>query len=272
MTPNPAVLRSPRRSPSRPTDHSQAYCEDVTSLRTVLYSFIAYRQIRDGVIWVDELYTAACVRQQGVARWLLCQMGNRQRVELQVSKAETEQAEAARHSYTGMGLRPLGRRGRSHVVTEADPGCEIWVTPEYNVTSGWSPVTPRDTRTHDTWGALAEAQRNALIHTVMEAHGYSKDVARQHFSGTDVSEEATIMLITHDLTAPPPPPLTPPPLPHGRSVRRRGEAGLRRQPDGVTRPRHHRATTSRHNTATLHAVERALRGTIDADGDSSGVT
>ena len=42
--------------------------------------------------------------------------------------------------------------------------------------------------------------------------------------------------------------------------------------DGVTRPRHHRATTSRHNTATLHAVERALRGTTDADGDSSGVT
>ena len=36
--------------------------------------------------------------------------------------------------------------------------------------------------------------------------------------------------------------------------------------------RPHRATTSRYNTATLHAVERALRGTTDADGDSSGVT
>ena len=36
--------------------------------------------------------------------------------------------------------------------------------------------------------------------------------------------------------------------------------------------RPHRATTSRYNTATLHAVERALRGTTDADGDSSGIT
>ena len=160
------------------------------------------------------------------------------------------------------------------MVTEADPGNEVWVTSEYNVTSGWSPVTPRDTLSHDTWGALAEAQKDALTRTVMEAHkhNYSEDVARRHFSGTDVTDEATVMLITHDLTASPPPPLTRPPLPHGRSVRRRGEAGLRRQPDGVTRPRHHRATTSRHNTATLHAVERALRGTIDADGDSSGVT
>ena len=87
----------------------------------------------------------------------------------------------------------------------------------------------------------------------------------QRFRDADVSEEATVMLITHDLTEPPP-------LPHGRSVRRRGEAGLRRTPDGIIRPRHHRATTSRYNTATLHAVERALRGTTDADGDSSGVT
>ena len=116
------------------------------------------------------------------------------------------------------------------MVTEADPGNEVWVTSEYNVTSGWSPVTPRDTLSHDTWGALAEAQRDALTRTVMEAHNYSEDVARRHFSGTDVTDEATVMLITHDLTAPPPPPLTPPPLPHGRSVRRRGEAGLRRQP------------------------------------------
>ena len=98
----------------------RANSEDVSLLRTILYSFIAYRQINEGVIWVDELYTAACVRQQGVARWLLWQIGSRQRVELQVSKAETEQAEVARHSYTSMGLKPLGRRGRSHVVTEAD--------------------------------------------------------------------------------------------------------------------------------------------------------
>jgi hypothetical protein len=40
-------------------------------------------------VWIDELYTADCVRQQGVARWLIWQVGRWQRIELQVSTALT---------------------------------------------------------------------------------------------------------------------------------------------------------------------------------------
>ena len=39
--------------------------------RHVQYSFVAYRECFGGVVWIDELYTAECVRQQGVARWLI---------------------------------------------------------------------------------------------------------------------------------------------------------------------------------------------------------
>ena len=91
------------------------------------------------------------------------QIGQRQRIELQVSTAITEQAEAARHSYTTMGMRPLGTRERSRVVEAPDPGYAIWKTPEYNVMSGWTPVSYRDTAVHDAWGRLTEAQRAALL-------------------------------------------------------------------------------------------------------------
>ena len=206
-----------------PQNEAGVETADTETHPSVSYSFIAYRQFQNDIVWIDELYTADCVRQQGVARWLVWQIGHRQRIELQVSTATTEQAEAARHSYTTMGLKPLSKRERSRVITGPDPGYEIWKTPEYNVTSGWSPLPHRDTQFHDTWSALTEVQRTALVHTMMHTHGYSEDKAR-------------------------------------------------RPPDGVTRPRRHRDTTSRHTTATLHAVERALRGTTDADGDSSGVT
>ena len=235
-------------------------------------SFIAYRQFRNDIVWIDELYTADCVRQQGVARWLVWQIGHRQRIELQVSTAPTEQAAAAHHSYTTMGLKPLSKRECSRVVTGPDPGYEIWKTPEYNVTSGWSPLPHRDTQFHETWSALTEIQRTTLIHTVMQTHGYSEDMARRNFAGAAAAEEAMVLLIVHDLAALPPLPPSPHPSLHGRAARRGRGAGLRRPPDGVTRPRRHRDTTSRHTTATLHAVERALRGTTDADGDSSGVT
>ena len=171
-----------------------------------------------------------------------------------------------------MGMRPLGTRERSRVVEAPDPGYAIWKTPEYNVMSGWTPVSYRDTEVHDAWGRLTEAQRAALLTITMRTHGYDADTARRHFSGLDTTEEAMVMLITHDLSAlpqPPPPPTHPH---HGRAARRGRGVGLRRDLNGVTRPRHHRDTTSRHNTATLQAVERALRGTTDGDGDSSGVT
>ena len=68
---------------------------DTETRTSVSYSFIAYRQFQNDIVWIDELYTADCVRQQGVARWLVWQIGQRQRIELQVSTATTEQAEAA---------------------------------------------------------------------------------------------------------------------------------------------------------------------------------
>ena len=84
------------------------------------YSFVAYREFHSGVVWIDELYTAECVRLQGVARWLMWQIGYRRHIELQVSVASTILAEAARHAYTTMGLRALRQRERSRVVTEPD--------------------------------------------------------------------------------------------------------------------------------------------------------
>ena len=77
---------------------------------SVTHSFIAYRQFQNDIVWIDELYTAECVRQQGVARWLVWQIGHQQCIELQVSTATTEQAAAARYSYMTMGLKPLTKR------------------------------------------------------------------------------------------------------------------------------------------------------------------
>ena len=255
-----------------PQNEAGVETADTETHPSVSYSFIAYRQFQNDIVWIDELYTADCVRQQGVARWLVWQIGHRQCIELQVSTAPTEQAEIARYSYTTMGLKPLKGRERSRVVTGPDDGYAVWRTPEYNVTSGWTPLPHRDTQFHDTWSALTEVQRTALVHTMMHTHGYSEDKARRHFAGSAAAEEAMVMIIVHDLAAPPPLPPSPHPSPHGRAARRGRGVGLRRPPDGVTRPRRHRDTTSRHTTATLHAVERALRGTTDADGDSSGVT
>ena len=206
-----------------------------------------------------------------MARWLVWQVGYRRHVELQVSVASTAQAEAARHSYTAMGMRALRNRERSRVVTAPDAGHRIWRTPEYSVTSGWTPIPHRDTQVHGQWSTLTEGQQQALVHTTMRVHGYSEDTARRHFTGSNAEDEATVLLIVHDIDASPPPPLTPTPPLHGRMARR-GRVGLRRPPEGVMRPRRQRDTTSRYNAVTLRAVERALRGATDADGDSSGVT
>ena len=58
----------------------------------VTYSFIAYREFPGEAVWIDELYTAECVRQQGVARWLVWQVGYRRHVELQVSERGFDRA------------------------------------------------------------------------------------------------------------------------------------------------------------------------------------
>ena len=242
---------------------------DTDTTPSMACSFIAYRQFQNDIVWIDELYTADCVRQQGVARWLVWQIGHRQRIELQVSTAMTEQAVAARHSYTAMGMKAMRRRERSRVVTAPDEGHEIWGTPEYTVMSGWTPVPHRDTQVHSTWGALTSAQQEALIHTTRRVHGYSEDKARRHFTGSAIDEEAMVLLITHEMTPPPPPPPHTPTPPHGRMARREREVGLRRNPSGVVRPRRQRAVTSRYTAATLSTVERALRGTTGAD---TGVT
>ena len=138
----------------------------------VTYSFIAYREFPGEVVWIDELYTAECVRQQGVARWLVWQVGYRRHVELQVSVASTAQAEAARQSYTAMGMRALRNRERSRVVTAPDAGHRIWWTPEYSITSGWTPIPHRDTQVHGQWSTLTEGQQQTLVHTTMQVHGY----------------------------------------------------------------------------------------------------
>ena len=126
------------------------------------------------------------------------QIGYRRHIELQVSVASTIQAEAARHAYTTMGLRALRHRERSRVVTEPDEGHRIWRTPEYNVLSGWTPVPHRDVTVQGKWSALTTAQREALIHTTMQVHGYSAEKAMLHFTGADTEGEAMVLLIAHD--------------------------------------------------------------------------
>ena len=120
-----------------------------------------------------------------------------------MSVEPTEQAEAARHAYTTMGLRALRHRERSRVVTEPEEGHRIWRTPEYNVMSGWALVPHRDVAVQGTWSALTTAQREALIHTTMQTHGYSAAKARLHFAGADTEDESMVLLIAHDLAAPP---------------------------------------------------------------------
>ena len=47
-------------------------------------SFIAFRNVRAGLVWVDELFTAREWREMGVARWLMWHAAGGRRVELQV--------------------------------------------------------------------------------------------------------------------------------------------------------------------------------------------
>jgi hypothetical protein len=189
------------------------------------YSFLAYRQISHRVVWVDEIYTADCVRQQGVARWLMYHVGRGKRVELQVSSSDTRQAEDARRSYTSMGMRAMTQRERSRVVQGADGGYELWFTDEYLVMSGWEPVVPRDTIIHRTWSAFSVPQQDALIQTLMRVHDYSRETAVAHLAGRQTETEATILAIHHDLTAAPPPSPPSPPFPYLAGRRAVDEGG-----------------------------------------------
>ena len=65
-------------------------------------SFIAFRNVRAGLVWVDELFTAREWREMGVARWLMWHAAEGRRVELQVLSGQ--EGEGARRAYTGMGM------------------------------------------------------------------------------------------------------------------------------------------------------------------------
>ena len=63
-------------------------------------SFVAYREARPGVVWVDEVHTAEGERRKGVATWMIGAVGMGKRVEMQVRQG----AEGAQQAYTRMGM------------------------------------------------------------------------------------------------------------------------------------------------------------------------
>ena len=68
-------------------------------------SFVAYREARPGVVWVDEVHTAEGERRKGVATWMIGAVGMGKRVEMQVRQGE----EGTQQAYTRMGLCGGGR-------------------------------------------------------------------------------------------------------------------------------------------------------------------
>ena len=97
-------------------------------------SFMAYRHVREGLVWVDEIYTDKGHRGRGVAKWMVWRVAKRQRVELQVKRGDD--GREARTAYTGMGMHAL--RGKERCRTYAsvsNPIYEFWATDEYVVTS-----------------------------------------------------------------------------------------------------------------------------------------
>ena len=68
-------------------------------------SFIAFRNVRAGLVWVDELFTAREWRGMGVARWLMWHAAEGRRVELQVLSGP--EGADARRAYMGMGMHRM---------------------------------------------------------------------------------------------------------------------------------------------------------------------
>ena len=132
---------------------------------------------------------------------------------------------------------------------------------EYCVTSGWDPGRQCDVVENLAWHEIDVRTQDALIGLVVRAHGYARSQAEKHFAGSGTDDEATVMLIRHKhntQTNPPPPPLSSSSS-HGRAARGGGRGGLRRNHNGVARPRRQRDTTSRYTAATLRHLESAFR-------------
>ena len=96
-------------------------------------SFIAFRNVRAGLVWVDELFTARKWRE-------MCAAEGR-RVELQVLSGP--EGEGARRAYTGMGMHSMTGKETSRTYREVSDKSryEFWVTNEYVVQSGWDERT-----------------------------------------------------------------------------------------------------------------------------------
>ena len=98
-------------------------------------SFIAFRNVRAGLVWVDELFTAREWRGMGVARWLMWRAAEGRRVELQVLSGP--EGEDARRAYTGMGLHKMTGKETCRTYREVSDRerYEFWLTNEYVVRS-----------------------------------------------------------------------------------------------------------------------------------------
>ena len=134
-------------------------------------SFMAYRQVREGLVWVDEIYTDKGHRGRGVARWMVWQVAKRQRVELQVKHGD--EGKDARKAYVGMGMHAL--RGKERCRTYASvssPEYEFWVTDEYVVTSGWDRRTAVGVTT-GRWEEIRDAYGEDIVELLVETHGYT---------------------------------------------------------------------------------------------------
>ena len=129
-THSPAKAPRPLRALADSCEYNSCAEESETADEGI--SFIAYRQIDASLIWIDELYVACCARKLGVATWLMARVGERKRVELQVSSAEEQTARNARRAYAGMAMRTLHKRERSRVYPGgAADGFEIGFTAEW---------------------------------------------------------------------------------------------------------------------------------------------
>ena len=241
-------------------------------------SFVAYREMRPGVVWVDEVHTAEGERRKGVATWMMGAIGMGKRVEMQVLQNEG----GAQQAYAKMGLCG-GSRYRCVSYSEPQEGYAFWGTREFVVRSGWDPELHGARVQQGGWSELSSEVQQAMVMAVVGTSGQDETRVRATLSGDGeeaggdgacAGEESRVLVVEHGRRAP----LRQPTAVdaggsggrgrgRGRGVGARGEVGQGR----IVRIRRQRPATSRYAAGALRVMEQARRGRSETGG-GEGVT
>ena len=200
----------------------------------------------------------------------MARVGERKRVELQVSSAEEQTARNARRAYAGMAMRTLHKRERSRVYPGgAADGFEIWFTAEWVLRATWDVSNIESVREYTGWSTVcANGIDGVLVRAIRCAHNYTMDTAVDNLRGGGDGADVRYVVIRHH--GDPPSLLTPPPQPRqvqqAERLKRRRTASDAGPSERAVRRRDY---TSRYSAAAYGQMMHHLRG---EGRDDDGVT